>query len=128
MLKSLLVIFRHVILKTIYFVFYLGEHLENNYPDNWDYGNHIFSINPISWDINEDESSFKDHMGILLPNKLILFKNTLSVFNKDGLLFLKKPKNLFLNLYPSKNYHPGDYNLYWENIRENLKIRLNNLN
>ena len=101
---------------------------ENNYPDNWDYGNHIFSINPISWDINEDESFFKDHMGILLPNKRLLFKNTLSVFNKDGLLFLKKPKNFLLNLYPSKNYHPGDFNLYWENIRDNLKIRLSNLN
>ena len=98
---------------------------ENNYPKDWEYGSHIASINPISWR-NDTLPSMKNlHQGILFPNGSIIFKNSLSVFNHKGLLWLKKPRNLLLNLYPSKNYHAGDYNLYWKNIRDNLHFRLN---
>tara|TARA_B100000902_G_scaffold63329_2_gene70153 strand:- start:4456 stop:5436 length:981 start_codon:yes stop_codon:yes gene_type:complete len=98
--------------------------LESTYPNNWEYGNHISSINPISWSIDTISSDKKLHNGILLPNKMLSFKETLSVYNHKGLIWLKKSNNILLNLYPSSNYHPGDYNLYWMNIRKNLKLRL----
>lgn len=98
--------------------------LENNYPTNWEYGNYIASINPISWTNDSLPSTENMHQGILFPNGSVMFKNSLSVFNHKGLLWLKRPKNLLLNLYPSKNYHPGDYNLFWNNIRNNLYSRL----
>ena len=91
------------------------------------YGNHIASINPINWTIDSNISNHDDHEGILLPNRFILFKNTLTTSNHKGLLWLDRSKNILLRLYPSKNYHPGDYNLYWKNIRDNFINRLNQL-
>ena len=97
---------------------------EYYYPNDWDYGDHIASINPITWKNDTISNNKKLHNGILLPNKILLFKKSISIYNHKGLLWLKKPNNIILNLYPSKNYHPGDYNLYWMNIRNNLKLRL----
>ncbi|MBT5859125.1 MAG: DUF3089 domain-containing protein [Flavobacteriales bacterium] len=97
---------------------------EFNYPNNWVYGDHIASVNPITWRNDTISSDKKLHSGILLPNRILSFKETLSIYNHKGLIWLKKPNNIILNLYPSRNYHPGDYNLYWMNIRENLKLRL----
>ena len=94
------------------------------YPDNWDYGNYVSSINPINWTSDTTVSNIYDHDGILLPNKYLVFKNTLTVGNHKGLLWLDRSKNILLRLYPSKNYHPGDYNVYWMNIRNNFINRM----
>ena len=101
--------------------------LKGVYPENWDYGNHVSSINPINWTIDSNISYHDEHEGILLPNRFLLFKNTLSASNHKGLLWLERPKNILLRLYPSRNYHPGDYNLYWKNIRDNFINRMNQL-
>ena len=101
--------------------------LKGIYPDNWDYGNHIASINPINWTVDSNISIHDDHEGILLPNRFLLFKNTLTTRNHKGLLWLDRSKNILLRLYPSSNYHPGDYNLYWKNIRNNFINRMNQL-
>jgi len=97
---------------------------EFNYPNNWKYGDHIASVNPITWYNDTIPNNRTLHKGILLPNKILSFKETLSIYNHKGIIWLKRPNNIILNLYPSSNYHPGDYNLYWMNIRENLKLRL----
>lgn len=102
---------------------------EFQYPSSrtWKYGNHIASINPITWKTDTIASEKYLHKGILFPNRSLKFKRSLSAYNHQGMLWIKKPKKLMLRLYPSSNYHPTDFNLYWMNIRENLEKRLNTL-
>ena len=95
------------------------------YPKNWNYGSKYLSFNPITNNIDTLWSNRSKHLGILFPNKKILFKNSLSAKNEKGLLWVKFPNNLILNFYKTDSYHRADYNLFWLNIRKNLILRLN---
>ncbi len=97
------------------------------YPTDWDFGNHIASVNPITFTLDTIWSDRSEHLGILFPNKRLYLKKTLSVANKSGLLWVRLPNNIFIRRYRSNSYHRADYNLYWLNIRENLKLRLRDL-
>ena len=97
------------------------------YPKNWRYGNDIISINPITFDTSSVWSKKADHLGILLPNKKILFERFLSVSNNLGLVSVAVPKKLILKKYISDSYHRADYNLFWVNIRKNLLKRLSKI-
>ena len=94
------------------------------FPFDWKYGSTLFSVNPISFRSDSLWSNKKNHLGILLPNKKIIFKKSLIVRNKLGLLWVKLPNNLFLNKYKTNSYHKADFNLFWMNIRKNLQHRL----
>ena len=98
---------------------------EKYYPKKWKYGDDIYSVNPITFSLDSAYSNKRDHLGILLPNKKIVFKKSISVANKSGLLWVRF-NNLFLNRYRDNSYHKADYNLFWVNIRENLIGRLSN--
>ena len=100
---------------------------ENYYPKKWIYGKDILSVNPISFTIDNSWNAKKDHKGILLPNKNIYFKKSVSVSNHLGILWVKFPNNIFLKKYKNNSYHQADYNLYWVNIRENLQLRLSKI-
>ena len=43
------------------------------------------------------------------------------------MLWVERPKGLILRFYKRDDYHIADINLFWLNIRENLRLRLNNL-
>jgi len=106
------------------------------------YNDKIIASNPISFISDSRLSFLDDHKGILFPNvfqlakyKLFNFKikqlkikkkNSLQVQSENGTL---QVKNINLpipikKLYEWKDYHIADYNLFWLNIRENLRLRL----
>ncbi len=97
------------------------------YPIDWNYGDNYTSINPITYSNNFLWSDKKKHKGILFPNKKIFFKKSLSARNEKGLLWVKFPKNIFINRFKRDSYHNADFNLYWVNIRHNLINRLEGL-
>jgi len=106
------------------------------------YNDKIIATNPISFISDSRKSSLENHKGILLPNffqliKYKLFKSkikqlkikreeSLQVQAENGTLQVKKIDMPFpiKKLYEWKDYHIGDYNLFWLNIRENLRYRL----
>ena len=100
---------------------------ESYYPKTWRYGSNISSVNPISFSTDSIWSSKDKHMGILMPNQKIRFKKTITATNHFGILWVKFPNNIIFNRFKSDNYHRADYNLYWMNMRENLKQRLSKL-
>ena len=100
---------------------------ESYYPKTWRYGSNISSVNPISFSTDSIWSTKVQHMGILMPNQKIRFKKTISASNHLGMLWVKFPNNIIFNRFKSNNYHRADYNLYWMNMRENLKQRLSKL-
>jgi hypothetical protein len=97
------------------------------YPDNWNYGASYVSINPITYTNSFLFSEKNEHRGILFPNKKILFRKSLTVRNEKGLLWVKLPKNIFINRFKRNSYHNADFNLFWVNIRHNLINRLEGL-
>ena len=100
---------------------------ESYYPKTWRYGSNISSVNPISFSTDSIWSTKDQHMGILMPNQKIRFKKTITASNHLGMLWVKFPNNIIFNRFKSNNYHRADFNLYWMNMRTNLKLRLKHL-
>lgn len=98
---------------------------KGNFPKkdkNWYKGS--VTTNPISWDLSKT-TKIEQHKGFLFSNKK-LYKNSLKIEITDGLVWSSNPKfpARFLMSF-LKNYHAGDINLFWQDIRENVAIRVN---
>ncbi len=97
----------------------------NKYPKkdkNWYKGS--LTTNPITWD-NTKETNLDQHKGFLYTNGKI-YKQALTIEITDGLVWSTNPKfplRFFMSFL--KNYHAGDINLFWQDIRENAKLRTN---
>ena len=88
---------------------------------NW-YNGGVTS-NPVTWD-NSKFTTLDQHKGFLYTNNKI-YEKALKVEITDGLVWSSNPKfsmRLFMSLI--KNYHSGDINLFWQDIRENSLLRL----
>ncbi len=97
---------------------------EGYFPEGWSKSDSIICTNPISWLTDSTESIKKNHLGILFKNNKIKYPNSVISYNKQGVLWVKPIKIPFAYLYKMDNYHIADYNLFWLNIRSNLRKRL----
>ena len=99
--------------------------LEEGYlPELWPSGDSISCVNPISWRTDTTKSIREEHLGILFRNHKIHYPHSVVVYNHKGVVWMKTPKIPFARFYKMKNYHIADYNLFWINIRNNLRNRL----
>lgn len=83
-----------------------------------------FVTNPLTWASNTEliPSQF-NHGAILLKfNKVIPATNSAQVHN--NILWISKPKFPWGFLYWIRNYHVADINLFYMNIRQNLRTRV----
>lgn len=96
------------------------------YPSN-PIGDSIVSVNPIHWSTSDLPSQYAKHKGILFPSGKLKYTQSLSVKNHQGMLWVERPKGIILRQYKRDDYHVADINLFWLNIRENLRQRLSNL-
>lgn len=82
-------------------------------------------INPLSW--TRDTlliPSSKNYGGILLKfNKLVPYTVDANIHN--NILWTSKPNIFGKMFFTKKNYHVGDINLFYMNIRQNVKTRIN---
>ena len=97
---------------------------EGHLPSGWVSSDSISCANPISWKTDTIVSENENHLGILFQNHKIYYPKSISVYNHKGVLWVKPIKIPFANFYRMKNYHIADYNLFWINIRHNLRYRL----
>ncbi|TCP28217.1 DUF3089 family protein [Tenacibaculum skagerrakense] len=82
------------------------------------------TTNPITWD-NSKETTLEEHKGFLYTNGKI-YDEALSIKITDGLVWSSNPKFpmcFFMSFL--KNYHAGDINLFWQDIRDNAVLRVN---
>lgn len=100
-------------LKKGYVPFYLKKENGNSYVTN-----------PITWTTGTEFASRKLNKGSILTKFNKLYKHTTDAQIKNGLLYTRKPKFAWSFLLSAKNYHVGDINLYYMNIRENVKRRI----
>lgn len=89
----------------------------------------IYCINPLSWQTNEKYVSKNLNLGSLQQNKIekkteiILYYCDAKVIN--GVVKISKPANQKELQMPmgKDNYHLYDYTFFYENIRQNAKVR-----
>jgi len=80
--------------------------------------------NPLTWETDETYASRKLNEGSVLFKFNKVIKHRVDALNKGGLLWIHKPRILAALLIRTKNYHIGDYNLFYLNVRENAKRRV----
>jgi len=97
----------------------------NKFPrnyENWYKGG--VTTNPITWD-NSKKTNKKSHKGILYRD-LNIFPNNINIKLIDGIVWSSVPDvpgNFFLKMI--RSYHFADINLFWVDIKENAKLRVN---
>lgn len=80
--------------------------------------------NPITWTTNTDFIAAKNNQGSVLRNFNRLLHKVASAQINEGVLWTIKPKFPGSFLFRTKNYHVGDINLYYLNIRRNIRERV----
>ena len=81
--------------------------------------------NPLTWTCNTAYVNRKLNTGGLLKNFNKIKTGVVDAQIHNNILWCSKPKffgNIFLT---SKNYHIGDINLFYNNIRQNVTVRIN---
>lgn len=84
----------------------------------------VHATNPLLWVTAETYASKQLNKGSVLTKFNKVYKGVTDAQLKDGLLFVKKPKFPWGFIYFTKNYHIGDINLFYMNIRENVRLRI----
>jgi hypothetical protein len=82
------------------------------------------ATNPLTWKTDNIPASKHLNKGSVLTKFNKVYRYTTDARLENGLLYVKKPKFPWSFLYLSKNYHIADINLFYVNIRNNLRQRI----
>ncbi|MEO7523861.1 MAG: DUF3089 domain-containing protein [Ferruginibacter sp.] len=83
-------------------------------------------INPLTWTNTEDFIPASFNKGGVLQNFDKIIDHVVSAQVHQNLLWTSKPDVFGKIFLTNKNYHIGDINLFYMNIRENVKTRISN--
>lgn len=83
-------------------------------------------VNPLSWTDSTTSESRKQNKGSVLYKFNKRYRHTNGAKIEQNVLWTNRPKFLFGFLLRTKNYHAGDYNLFYYSIRENVNQRIAN--
>ena len=83
-----------------------------------------YVTNPLNWTSSNEYASKQMNKGSVLTKFNKVYKQTTDAQINNALLNVKKPKFPWSFLYFARNYHVGDINLFYLNIRENVRQRI----
>lgn len=81
-------------------------------------------INPLTWTVTEDYIPASYNKGGVLQNFNKIIDHVVSAQVHNNILWASKPDVFGKILLTNKNYHIGDINLFYMNIRENVRTRI----
>jgi hypothetical protein len=99
---------------------------EGFFPSNYQSFKGGNCVNPLTWTIDSAKVNRRYNLGGITWKFNQVVKHINGARIKDGILWVDKPHvpgRIFIRL---KNYHVADYNLFWFNIRENVRQRVHN--
>lgn len=86
----------------------------------------VIITNPLSWKCTDEYVAKELNLGVVLDGlDKPPVKGMSGARIYKGILWVDKPKFKFSFLYPFANFHRGDLNIFYMNVRENVKTRLN---
>lgn len=100
---------------------------KNYVPKKYPLGDTLAIVNPLTWTTDDAPAPASLNKGVIIDDKNGKYVGIADaqISTKNGILWLTKPKSpLRLRFFPSKNFHIGDINLYYMNIRENANKRI----
>jgi hypothetical protein len=100
---------------------YVPYYLENEKGNS-------YVTNPLTWTTDSVYAPKQLNKGSVLTKFNKVYKHTTDAQISNGFLYVRKPKFPWSFLYWSKNYHVGDINLFYVNIRENIRQRIQSFN
>jgi hypothetical protein len=83
-----------------------------------------YVTNPLSWTMDTILAPRKLNEGGMLRNFNKLIPGLVHAQIHGNLLWVNKPKFFGSIFFRIKNYHIADYNLFYENIRKNVGVRI----
>ena len=95
------------------------------YPESFKvrYQNAV-STNPLNWRLDESYAPASKNQGAVLRNFNSVKAGINDAQNHRGVLWISKPKFFGNFLMNWKRYHIADYNLFYLNVRENVRERV----
>jgi len=81
-------------------------------------------VNPITWSTNNEIVGREKQKGAILYNFKKVIDNTQGAQAEGNALWVSHPRFPGSFLYTKKNYHAGDINLFYIDIRENVSKRI----
>ncbi len=79
-------------------------------------------VNPLSWTTDTQLVPKTQHQGFLAGNYKTIRSQAIETQRHEGILWASNPLPIIgANV---KNYHVGDYNLFWIDVRENVNLRV----
>ena len=85
-------------------------------------------VNPLTWTTDENYASTKLNKGGILQNFRKIVPNVVDAQVHQNVLWACKPDVFGKIFFTKKNFHIGDINLYYMNIRENVRTRIDSFN
>jgi hypothetical protein len=98
----------------------------NDYNDGWARRDDttLAVVNPISWSISNEVADRSLHQGAILYNLNKVYRKTHETQVEGGAVWISHPRFPGSFLYTSKNYHAGDINLFYVDIRKDVSRRI----
>lgn len=93
-------------------------------PDNIPHGDQILVTNPLSWSTDDRYAPSAENLGAVLNPFDRIIPEASDAQGHNGILWASKPHFKGSFLLTTKNYHIGDFNIYYMNVRENARKRL----
>jgi hypothetical protein len=81
-------------------------------------------VNPLSWSSDTSFVASENNKGGVLLNFNKIIPHTVNAEIHHNVLWTCKPKMFGKILFTKKNFHVGDINLFYMNIRQNVKTRV----
>ncbi len=81
-------------------------------------------VNPLTWNINDDIISSTLNKGGVLKNFNKIVPHVVDAKINQNILWTSKPDVFGKIFFTKKNFHIGDINLFYMNIRENVAQRI----
>lgn len=88
-------------------------------------GSPMLATNPLLWTTQNTYAPKTLNEGAVLLKFEQIFPQLCDAEVHDGMLWIRKPKFPGSFLIVNKNYHAGDYNLFYVNVRNNAQARVN---
>lgn len=99
-------------------------YLKENFPKYHKSGLKIVVTNPLSWSIDSTYVPKEQNLGGVLLKYEEIIPAVADAQVHDGFLWLSKPKFPGSLFWRTPNYHAGDYNLFYLNVRYNAVERV----
>ncbi|HEY0677154.1 MAG TPA: DUF3089 domain-containing protein [Chitinophagaceae bacterium] len=85
---------------------------------------HSYVTNPLSWSAGSEYVPAVRNAGAVLRNFNKIYRHVTDAEVHENILWVKRPQFPGSFLYRSDNYHIGDINLFYLNIRSNIQTRV----